>query len=80
MRKLGRKFLFAVALCVILICYAMTANGMEMQLRALLLALAAVVGCVWMVCESRIDRAAAPLNLPPRPVHCDGKPPDRGEQ
>lgn len=60
----SRKFWVAVVLCVLLILYAVLAEGLAQELRAAVLAMAALVACWWIWCEARVDRAAAPLNLP----------------
>ena len=56
----SRKFWMALLMCVLLVWCAMEA---EETMRLALLALAVMVACVWMICESRIDRAAAPLKI-----------------
>lgn len=38
---------------------------------------AAAVGCVFMVCESRVQRAKAPLVIRKEPSEAKEKPPDR---
>ena len=56
----SRKFWVALMLSVLLVWCAMEA---EEEMRLVLLALAVTVECVWIICESRIDRAAAPLKI-----------------
>lgn len=59
----SRKFLFALVLCVALVMYALLAPGLCSDIRALVLLMACAVNCVWTMCESRVDRAAAPLRI-----------------
>lgn len=79
MRKNSRKFWFAVAMCTLLVLCALLAEEYDALLRTVLLALAALVACVWIVCESRIDRAAAPLRIEQESCKCSMHPPDQKE-
>lgn len=73
----SRKFWFAVLMCVVLVCCALTMESDA--LRAAVLTLAALVTCVWIACEARVDRAAAPLYLPEVQPHEVNKPPEEEE-
>lgn len=79
MRKNSRKFWFAAAMCTLLVLCALLAEEYDALLRTVLLALAALVACVWIVCESRIDRAAAPLRIEQESCKCSMHPPDQKE-
>lgn len=79
MRKMSRKFLLAVAMCALLVYLAVNWAYTDFMC-AVLFALAALVACVWMACEARIDCAAAPLNLPPETMRPAEKPPDQAEK
>lgn len=62
MKKNGsRKFCLAVAMCVVLIAFSVCYT--ETVPKLVLCGMATVIACVWMVCEARVDCAAAPLNL-----------------
>lgn len=63
MRKNSRKFYLAVWMCMCLLFGAVLLDGATMWQRIVLMLAAAAVACVWIVCEARVDRAAAPLNL-----------------
>ena len=79
MRKNSRKFWFAVAMCTLLVLYALLAEEYDALMRTVLLTLAALVACVWIVCEGRIDRAAAPLRIEQESCKCSMHPPDQKE-
>lgn len=72
----SRKFIFAVLMCIFLVTGAMSTGNDWIKLA--LTAMAVVVCCVWMVCEARVDCAAAPLDLPPLRDDVD-KPPEGAE-
>lgn len=74
----SRKFWVAVILCVLLILYAALAEGIAQELRVVVLSLATTVACWWIWCEARVDRAAAPLNLPEAAAPDVYEPPDGG--
>lgn len=78
--RYSRKYYMAVWLIVLLVSCAMLMNGITPDHRVALLLACAAVGCVWIWCEARIDRAAAPLNLPPEPVHRVDKPPEGADE
>lgn len=71
----SRKFAFAVAVCLALLVCALTMEAPAWMRMVLLLA-ASGVACVWISCESRVDRAAAPINLPPEVGRRVDKPPE----
>ena len=73
--KYSRKFYLAVWLVAALFICALMGSFPAWG-RVVLLLAAAVVGCVWIWCESRIDCAAAPLNLPDDLVPEKKKPPE----
>ena len=70
----SRKFIFAVLMCIWLVAGAM-ATGND-WIRLALMGMAVVVCCVWMMCEARVDCAAAPLDLPPLRDERVDKPPE----
>ena len=76
----SRKFWVAVILCVALVCCAMLGDGLTEGFRLAVLAMATAVACVWIVCEARVDRAAAPLNLPDVPEREPYEPPEDGDE
>lgn len=71
----SRKYRLTVVMCVVLL--AMALFDTETVSALILCALATLVACVWIVCEARVDRAAAPLNLPAAPVRRVYKPPEK---
>ena len=76
MRKMiSRKFLFSLVLCMILI-HMSTRWAYEDWVFVAMIAGAVVVACTWIVCEARVDRAAAPINLPPEVTRRVDKPPE----
>lgn len=74
----SRKYTLTITMCAILI--TMSLFYSEIVPALILCALAALVACVWIVCEARVDRAAAPLNLPAEPVRRVYKPPERARK
>lgn len=76
MRKYGRKFLLATWVCFILFLFAIITPGMFITDRMILMVTSAVVACVYIVCETKVDCAAAPLNLPEGWVDHKEKPPE----
>lgn len=80
MRKYSRKYILAVVMCAVLVCMALCWDHLEDDLRIVLMAMASAVACVWIWCESRIDRAAAPLNLPEDLVPQKYKPPEETDE
>lgn len=74
----SRKYNMAVVMCAALMVMSLWTMFLNRMIPALILcALAALVACVWIVSEARVDRAAAPLNLPAEPVRRVYKPPER---
>lgn len=61
MRKNNGMMWFAMAMVVVLIAYALAADGLYATDRLIIMLSATFVVCVWMVCESRVQRAYAPL-------------------
>lgn len=76
MRKYGRKFCLACWIMVIMMVFAIVTPGMFITDRMILLLGAALVACVYIVCETKIDCAAAPLNLPEEMFADKEKPPE----
>lgn len=74
----SRKYNLAIAICTVLMVMSLCYD--EIIPALILCALAALVACVWIVCESMVDRAAAPLNLPPEHVYRVDKPPEGGNE
>lgn len=62
MRKVSRKYGFAVVMVIILVMMAL-AFADRTPAMLLLMAMATMVACVWIVSEARVDKAAAPLNI-----------------
>lgn len=79
-RKNSRKHGMAIWMCLCLMVCAILLPDATTWQRVTLLVAAAVVNCVWIACESMVDRAAAPLNLPDLPDRPDEKPPDGGKE
>ena len=79
MRKnTSRKYGMAVVVCATVMVMSLWCLAWEKMIPAVILcALATLVACVWIVCEARVDRAAAPLNLPAAPVRRVYKPPEK---
>ena len=61
MRKDSTMFVMAVWLVLALFACAMLMNSLFATDRIVLLITAALVGCVYMLCQSRVERAHAPL-------------------
>lgn len=76
MFKYGRKYLMATFLILTLVIIGITMPGMYITDRMVLWIAAAVVGCVYMMCETKIDCASAPLNLPDDLFAGKEKPPE----
>lgn len=74
----SRKYMMAVVMCAAVMVMSLWCLALDRMIPALILcALAALVACVWIVSEARVDRAAAPLNLPAAPVRRVYKPPEK---
>lgn len=76
----SRKYYMAVWLIILLMSCALLMYGITPDHRVALLLACAAVGCVWIWCEARIDRAAAPLNLPVELAEEKNKPPEPSEE
>lgn len=76
MRKNTPMLWMAVVMICVLLAVALFVRGMFVADRVLLMLAAAVVACVWMVCESRVMRAYAPLVIREEPVEEKNKPPE----
>lgn len=74
--KFSRKFYMAALLVAALFICALMGNAFTSEQRVVLLISAALVGCVWIVAEAKVDKAAAPLNLPDDLVPEKKKPPE----
>ena len=61
MRKYNAMMWFTLAMVCVLLVYALTAVGLCATDKMIIVLAAAVVVCVWLVCESRVQRAYAPL-------------------
>lgn len=79
MRKHSRKWLTALWMCVCLLVCALAMDELENWMRLVLVLASAAVACVWIMCEARVDRAAAPINLPAEPDPRKDKPPEQSE-
>lgn len=74
----SRKYGMAVVVCATVMMMSLWCLAWDKMIPGLILcALATLVACVWIVCEARVDRAAAPLNLPEAPVRRVYKPPEK---
>lgn len=74
----SRKYGMAVVVCATVMVMSLWCLALDKMTYAVILcALATLVACVWIVCEARVDRAAAPLNLPAAPVRRVYKPPEK---
>ena len=80
MRKNDPMLMVCVWLILILLSFALLMEGMSVTDRMILLVAAAVVGCVYMECQSRVERAHAPLILRDESVAEKTKPPERAEE
>lgn len=76
MRNHSRKFWLSVWMIAVLLVESVLLPDITAILRALLVLAAAAVACVWVICESRIDRAAAPLRIQQETETRDSHPPD----
>lgn len=76
MRKWSDMFFVCVWIVLILMTCALLMNGLESWHRVALMVTAAVVGCVFMACESRVQRANAPLILRDETMPEKSKPPE----
>lgn len=79
MRKTNsRKCTMAIVMCAVLLMMSMCYD--EYLPALILCGMATLVACVWICAEARVDRAAAPLNLPTKHVYRADKPPEGGNE
>ena len=76
MRKFSEMFIVCVWLMLVLVTCALLMDHLDPMQRVALLVTAAVVGCVFMACESRVQRAHAPLILRDETMPEKTKPPE----
>lgn len=79
MRKHSRKFMLTVWTMIVLLLCSVLLPDLSVLLRVLLVLAAALLAVVWVICESRIDRAAAPLRIQQEAAPADAHPPDCAE-
>lgn len=75
MRKNG-MLMICIWVIIIMVGCALMMDGLTADHRTLLLLFAAVAGDVYMVCESRVQRANAPLILRDETIPEKSKPPE----
>lgn len=76
MRKFSDMFIVCIWLMLVLVTCALLMDHLDPMQRVALLVTAAVVGCVFMACESRVQRAHAPLILRDETMPEKSKPPE----
>lgn len=76
MRKFSDMFIVCIWLMLVMVTCALLMDGLDPIHRVALLVTAAVVGCVFMACESRVQRAHAPLILRDETMPEKSKPPE----
>lgn len=76
MRKYSPMFVMAVWLVLAMFTCALMMASIDPIHRVFLLVTAAAVGCVYMLCQSRVERAHAPLILRDESVAEKTKPPE----
>lgn len=76
MRKFSDMFIVCVWLMFVMVTCALLMDHLDPMQRVALLVTAAVVGCVFMACESRVQRANAPLILRDETMPEKSKPPE----
>ena len=76
MRKFSDMFIVCVWLMFVMVTCALLMDHLDPMQRVALLVTAAVVGCVFMACESRVQRAHAPLILRDETMPEKSKPPE----
>lgn len=69
-----KKCSFWIAVILMMLLVAMAA-GTEYVDRVIFMLAAAAVGCVWMICESAVERAQTPITF----AHEPEKPPEDTE-
>ena len=67
----------ALAMACVLLAYAIAVDGLYATDRMVVVLAAAIVCCVWIVCESRVQRAYAPLIIREDPPEEKSIPPLR---
>lgn len=80
MRKFSDMFIVCIWLMLVLVTCALLMDHLDPMQRVALLVTAAVVGCVFMACESRVQRAHAPLILRDETVPEKTKPPEGDDE
>ena len=76
MRKFSDMFIVCIWLMFVMVTCALLMDHLDPMQRVALLVTAAVVGCVFMACESRVQRAHAPLILRDETMIEKSKPPE----
>lgn len=76
----GMRFEIAVWMAVILIACALLLNALTGAHRMALLMTAALVVCVYIECQSRVERANAPLILRDECIPEKSKPPETTQE
>lgn len=76
MRKFSDMFIVCIWLMLVMVTCALLMDHLDPMQRVALLVTAAVVGCVFMACESRVQRAHAPLILRDETMIEKSKPPE----
>lgn len=76
MRKFSNMFIVCVWLILIMVTCALLMDGLNSEQRMVLLVAACVVGCVFIWCDSRVQRANAPLILRDETMIEKSKPPE----
>lgn len=76
MRKYSDLFVVCIWMLLVLVSCALLMDTLDPIHRVALLVTAAVVGCVFMACESRVQRAHAPLILRDETMPEKNKPPE----
>ena len=76
MRKFSDMFIVCIWLMFVMVTCALLMDHLDPMQRVALLVTAAVVGCVFMACESRVQRAHAPLILRDETMPEKSKPPE----
>lgn len=76
MRKFSDMFIVCIWLMLVLVTCALLMDHLDPMQRVALLVTAAAVGCVFMACESRVQRAHAPLILRDETMPEKTKPPE----
>lgn len=80
MRKFSDMFIVCIWLMLVMVTCALLMDHLDPMQRVALLVTAAVVGCVFMACESRVQRAHAPLILRDETMPEKTKPPEGADE